>query len=149
MATCGCGDTKSRAKVLMGDGNTTFVMATVDGDGKPCMRWMGAFARDPENEWVIYSASFTGARKMQHIKANPNMQLMFAKPDFSEVATLVGAAEVVEAPDVKQLVWSAIPACAQYFSSPEGEDFGVIKFTTKCIELLAMSEQHEPYCVEV
>ena len=145
--SCGC-DIKSRVKALLGDGNVQFIMATVDADSKPCMRWMGAFARDPENPWVLYAASFSGARKMQQIAANPNMQLLFAKPDFSEVATLIGTAEAENSPEIKQLVWNAIPALAQYFTSPEGEDYGLIKFTTKCMELLAMQEQHEPYCVE-
>jgi general stress protein 26 len=146
---CGCGDVKARVKALLGDGNLTYAMSTVDAEGKPCTRWMGAFVWDSQNEWALYAASFSGARKMQQIKANPNMQLVFAKTDFSEVATLNGTAEIVDCLDTKKIVWDAMSACAEYFSSYDGEDFGVIKFTTKCVELLAMSEQHAPFCVEV
>ena len=146
--SCGC-DIKTRVKALLGDGNVQYVMATVDADGKPAMRWMGAFARDPENPWILYCASFSGARKMTQIAANPNMQLLFAKPDYSEVATLIGTAEVANCPEIKQLVWNAIPMLSQYFTSVEGEDFGVIKFTTKNMELLAMREQRTPLCAEV
>ena len=146
--SCGC-DIKSRVKALLGDGAAQYVMATVDAEGQPCMRWMGAFARDPENQWVLYAASFSGARKMQQIAANPNMQLLFVKPDFSEVATLIGAAEIETSPEIKQLVWNSIPMLSQYFTSVEGEDFGLIKFTTKRLELLAMQEQRTPFCVEI
>jgi general stress protein 26 len=145
--SCGC-DVKDRVKALLGDGKAPFVMATVDAEGKPCARWMGAFARDPENPWILYAASFSGARKMQQIALNPNMQLVFGKPDLSEVATLIGTAVAENSPEVKQLVWNAIPMLGQYFTSVDGEDFGVIKFTTKCMELLALQEQHEPYCIE-
>jgi general stress protein 26 len=146
--SCNCG-IKDRVQALLGEGNAQFIMATVDADGKPCMRWMGAFARDPGDPWVLYAASFSGARKMKQIAANPNMQLLFAKPDLSEVVTLIGTAEVEGSPEIKQLLWDAIPMLGQYFTSVEGEDFGIIRFTTKCMELLAMQEQHEPYCLEV
>lgn len=148
MQSCGC-DVKARAKALMGGGTVPFVMATVDADGKPCMRWMGAYCPDPNNEWILYSACFSGSRKTRQIAANCHMQLMFTSVDYSEVATLIGIAEKVDCPETKKLIWDTVPACADYFSAPDGEDFGVIKFTTKRLELLAMDEKPEPYRLDV
>lgn len=116
----------------------SFVLATVDQDGAPQVRWMGAvFAEGP---FTLYLAAGAESRKMAQIRGNAKSQLMFHADDFSKVATLSGTSEIVSDATLKQKVFAGIPAAAQYFSGPDDPNFGVIKFQPKKIEMLGLSE---------
>ena len=115
-----------------------FVLATVDQDGGPQVRWMGAFMlQDP---LVCYMAAGGQSRKIEQLKANPS---------FGRVATLSGTAEIVEDIDTKRRAWDAMPVCAKYFPGPDAPEFGLIKFVCERVELLAMAEAHEPFVAEL
>ena len=60
-----------------------------------------------------------------------------------------GQAEMESSPDKKKWVWQKIPASAEYFDSPESQDFGVIKFTARRIEFIGEKDQHAPEVVEL
>ena len=138
-----------RARVMMGNGSATFMMATVDGDGKPRMRWMGAIAQDPDDENTYYMASQSTARKVAQLTGNPATQLVFGEQDFSCIATVNGKSEMTQDMAIKRMVWDALPGAAQYFDGPESEGFGVIKFTAESIEVLCLSEGREPVRVDL
>ena len=124
-----------------------FVLATVDQDGGPQVRWMGAFMlQDP---LVCYMAAGGQSRKIEQLKANPRAQLMFQDESFGRVATLSGTAEIVEDIDTKRRAWDAMPVCAKYFPGPDAPEFGLIKFVCERVELLAMAEAHEPFVAEL
>ncbi len=127
----------------------SYVMATVDADGTPHMRWMGALARDPHDRKVGYLISSSKANKMRHLTANPATQLLFTAPEYEFIATLNGTSEAVTDQETRQMVWSAIPAAAQYFSGPDSEDFGVIRFTACCLEVRSTRESSGPVRVEL
>lgn len=116
----------------------SFVLATVDQEGAPQVRWMGAvFTEEP---FTLYLAAGAKSRKMTQIRGNAKSQLMFHADDFSKVATLSGTSEVVTDRALKQKVFAGIPGAAQYFSAPDDPNFGVIKFQPKKIEMLGLSE---------
>ncbi len=129
-------------------GNGSFVMATVDEEGCPQARWMGALAPDPARGGIFYMASFSRARKVAQIRSDPATQLLLNTTDYSCVVTLSGSCEMVDDPALKRQVWEALPGVAQYFSGPEGEDFGVIRFTAARAEILCLAESMEPVGVE-
>lgn len=138
-----------RVRAVMAAVKNVHVLATVDADGKPQMRWMGALAEDPATPWTFYLACGRDSRKMQQIAANSHAQLLFSKEDDWQVASLSGFAESVDNPEIRQLLWDTIPAMKNYYSGPEDPMMGIIKFRTECMELLAMNEQPEPYCFEM
>ena len=116
----------------------SFLFATVDGDGNPQVRWMGG--AHLEEPFTVYMACGAESRKMGQIAANPKSQLMFHSEDFSRVATLTGASEVVAGAEAKRQVFEGIAGAAQYFSGPDDPNFGAIKFTCRRVEMVGMSE---------
>jgi general stress protein 26 len=130
-------------RAIMQAVNNLHVLATVDAEGKPQMRWMGALVEDPNAPWTFYLACGKDSRKMAQIAANPRAQLLFTKQESWEVATLSGKAEAVDTPEARQLLWEACPPMRQYYSGVDDPSMGIIRFTTCCLELLAMAEGHE------
>jgi len=110
------------------------------------MRWMGAIAEDPQKPWIFYIACGKGSRKLQQLAVNSHAELLFTVQETWQVATLAGIGEEVDCPEVRRLLWEACPAMRQYYSGIDDPSMGIIKFTTHCLELLAMQEAHEPYC---
>lgn len=139
-------DIPDRVREVMAAVHNVNVLATVDGEGKPHMRWMGAIVEDPQQPWTFYLACHKASRKMKQLAANSNAQLLFSQTEEWLVATLSGHGESVDTPELRQLLWDAVPAMQKYYSGIDDPNMGLIKFTTKCVELLAMSEAHEPYC---
>ena len=60
------------------------------------------------------------------------------------MATVCGKAEAVDTPEARQLLWEACPPMRQYYSGVDDPSMGIIKFTTCCLELLAMADGMEP-----
>lgn len=142
-------DIPDRVRQVMAAVHNVHVLATVDAEGKPQMRWMGAVVEGPDAPWTFYLACGKNSRKMAQIAQNNHAQLLFSKEDDWQVATLSGTAEAVDTPAIRQLLWNAIPDMDKYYSGVDDPNMGIIKFTTRCLELLAMSEAHEPYCFEL
>lgn len=140
-------DIAERVRKVMETVQKVHVLATVDAEGKPHMRWMGAIVEDPEKPWTFYLACGKDSRKMRQLAANSNAQLLFSQMDDWLVATLSGTAQGVDTPQLRQLLWDAVPAMQKYYSGIDDPTMGIIKFTTSCLELLAMQERHEPYCL--
>lgn len=116
----------------------SFVLATVDGEGIPQVRWMGgAYVEEP---FTIYMACSAESRKMAEIASHASSQLMFQSEDRSRVATLTGRSEVVTEPEAKRRVFEGIAGASQYFSGPDDSNFGAIKFTCQRVEMLGMSD---------
>ena len=137
-----------KARELIAAGGS-FMLGTVDAQNRPRMRWMGALASDPGNELVRYMECGAQSRKMAELAANPAAQLVFSADDYSCVVTVDGVAGMVEDMATKKMVYEAIPASGDYFDSPESEAFGVIRFQATVIEVLCMSEGHEPVRIEM
>lgn len=138
-----------RVRKVMQAVHNVHILATVDGEGKPHMRWMGALVEDPDTPWTFYLACGKDSRKMHQIAENNHAELLFSKEDDWQVASLEGTAEKVDSPEIRKLLWETVPAMRQYYSGVDDPSMGIIKFKTKCMELLAMQEQHEPYCFEL
>jgi general stress protein 26 len=142
-------DIPDRVREVMQAVGNVHVLATVDAEGKPQMRWMGALVEDPDTPWTFYLACMAGSRKMQQLAANAQAQLLFTKQDDWQVATVSGTAEAVDCPEIRKLLWDTIPAMHTYYSAADDPKMAILKFTTKCMELLAMSEDHKVHCFEL
>lgn len=142
-------DTIERTRAIMAKVHNMHILATVDADGKPHCRWMGAVVEDPASPWTFYLACGKQSRKMSQIAANPNAQLVFSDQAKWEVATLTGTAEASEAAEPRQWLYDAIPMLKKYYGSPDDPKMGVIKFKATSLELLAMHENREPESLEL
>ena len=129
-------DLIERVKVAM--------FSTVDGD-RPCTRPMGAF-RISDNE--IWLATFNGSRKVQQVKANPNVSLCFMDRNLNH-ARLIGKARIVEDADSKNKLWDTVPEMGDYFKSAEDPAFVVIQVTVHTIEYLEHGPGQKPQEVEL
>jgi general stress protein 26 len=142
-------DTPERVREIMATAHNMHVLATVDAEGQPHCRWMGALVESPEAPWTFFLACGKTSRKMSQIAANPNAQLVFTNQAKWEVATLSGVAEACECAEARQLLWDAVPMLEKYYGGPDDAGMGVIKFRTRCLELLAMHENREPVCLDL
>jgi general stress protein 26 len=134
------------AKDLVRAGRS-FVLATVDSEGVPQVRWMGAaYLEEP---FVVYMAAGAESRKIGQMGSHPKSQLMFQTEDYSRVATLTGTCGVVEDVETKRRVFEGIPGAAQYFSGPEDATFAALKFECQRVEMLGMAEGMAPVSAEV
>lgn len=142
-------ETPDRVREVIKAVKSLHVLATVDAEGAPRMRWMGALLEDPDEPWTFYLACRVGSRKLQELEHNPHAQLLFSDMDRWQVASLSGTAAAVDSPELRQLLWDAVPAMQRYYSGVDDPKLGIIRFTTRCMELLAMHEAREPYCFEL
>jgi len=142
-------DTPDRVREVMESVKNLHVLATVDEDGKPRMRWMGALVEDPDEPWTFYLACGAESRKMAQIGQNPNAQLLFSQTDEWNVATLSGTAEASQDAEIRQMMWDSISAIHKYYEGPDDPKMGVIKFKTQSMELLARHERREPYHLDL
>ena len=89
-------EVKKAAKELVTKDGAVYVLATVDAENGPQMRYMGALVFEGDFEVLMVSSST--ARKVEQIAQNPRAQLLFASEDYKRVATLSGTA-TMDAPD--------------------------------------------------
>lgn len=138
-----------RVREIMEAVQRVHVLATVDSEGRPQMRWMGALVEDPKTPWTFYLACSSGSRKMQQIAANPHAQLLFTKQDDWQVASVSGEAEAVDSPELRQMLWEAVPVMSEYYKGPDDPAMAIIRFKACCGEVLSMQEGTAPARFEV
>ncbi len=136
----------SAAQELIRAGRS-FVLATVDSEGVPQVRWMGA--AHLEEPFDVYMAAGAASRKIGQMESHPQSQLMFQTEDYSRVATLTGTCEVVTDAETKRRVFEGIPGAAQYFSGPDDPNFAAIKFKCQRVEMLGMAEGMAPVSADL
>ena len=127
--------------------NRSFVLATVDQNKAPHIRWMGAAYM--EEPLTLYMATAATSRKVNQIEMNPKSQLMFKAEDFTRVATLTGDSSLVTDGELKHRVWDAMPEAHAYFSGPDDPVFGVIKFECRRLEVTGLVEGMIPASAEL
>lgn len=115
-----------------------FVLATVDANQAPCVRWMGDLVL--EEPMVVFMSAMKGSRKIDQIKANPSAQLMFQDEGFKIVVTLSGTCDLDDSAERRQQVWNAMPELGRYVSGPDDPDLAIIRFRTARIEVLGLEE---------
>ena len=125
-------------------GKGAFVYTTVDEQGCPRGRYMGALM---VKDGAIYMATFSESRKMQQIKGNPRSELIFATKGYKRVATLGGESWVEGSLELKKEFWDGNPSCKDYFSAYDAPEFGLIEFRPSSGEYLDLEVQHAPCAV--
>lgn len=88
------------------DGKRPGILATVDVDGRPQMRWMSSlsFKHLP----LLYSLTSPHSRKVEDIEENTVVNWMFFNEDNSVVVNLHGRARIIIDPQKLKEIWSEV-----------------------------------------
>ncbi len=90
----------------LADGNRPGALATIDREGKPHMRWMSTLSL--QEFPCLYALTSPVSRKVEHIRANPNVSWMFTTESSSMVINLSGTASIVTDKNVINRIWRVI-----------------------------------------
>lgn len=134
-------DAKAAILNLMNQKDQVFVLSSVDEQGRPQSRLMGAALLRPEN--VVYMATHSRARKVKQIEKNPNVQVVCWTSGYSGVATVSGLATMEPSPEARQEFWDAVPDCHTFFSGPDDPEFGLMRIQLTRGDYYARSEGDE------
>jgi len=89
------------------DDSQVAVLATVDPDGKPSMRWMtpAIISGRPASLFAVTAPNF---RKVVHLKKNADVEWMIQTRDLKRVVNITGRVNVVDNPSLKSEVLESI-----------------------------------------
>jgi general stress protein 26 len=124
------------AKKLAG-GERPGVLATVDEQGMPHMRWMATLSL---RDWpLLYTITSPASRKIQHIKRNPRVSWMFSNEEMNIIINLRGKARIATDVGKMQQVWKLLEDKSKaYFLSiaADGPGFAVIETEIEDIDCI-------------
>jgi pyridoxamine 5'-phosphate oxidase len=85
----------------------TAIFATVDGEGKPCMRWVTpAVLRGRTG--ALYFITYPGSEKVRQIAANPNAQWIFQTRALDRIIAVDGKVNVLDNPSIRSEVLEVV-----------------------------------------
>jgi general stress protein 26 len=112
----------------LADGKRPGILATVDENGVPQMRWMATLSL--HDFPLLYTITSPASRKIQHIKNNSNVSWMFSNEEMNVVVNIRGKARIVSDSGKMQRVWKMLEDKSKaYFLSinSDGPGFAVIE----------------------
>ena len=83
------------------------ILATVDPEGRPHMRWMTPGRVRGRNRY-LYAVTSPDFRKTSEIRANPSVEWMVQSLGLGEIVTVKGTMRMIDNPSVKAEVLEAI-----------------------------------------
>jgi general stress protein 26 len=112
----------------LADGKRPGILATVDEQGMPHLRWMATLSL---HDWpLLYTITSPTSRKVQHIKNNPNVSWMFSNEEMNIIVNIRGKARIESDSGKIQRVWKLLEDKSKaYFLSiaTDGPGFAVIE----------------------
>jgi len=102
-------DTRSMLAVLdrILDDSKVAVLATVDNEGRPRMRWMTP-ATKRGREGALYAVTAPEFAKVVEVTRHPQVEWMFQSKTLDEIVTVRGSMQVLDHPRTKAEVLEAI-----------------------------------------
>lgn len=113
-------------------------LATVTESGAPWVRYVMAVASE---DMIIRFSTFLGARKVSHIKNNPEVHLVCGvtvPENWSNYLQIEGTAEVTTDDDEKKAFWN--PILSEIFQGPEDPDYAIVKVIPSRIEFYSRED---------
>jgi len=135
-------EAKRRLLKVLGSDGFVCVLSTVDAEGRPQSRYMGALTI--EKGKIVYMSTYREARKVGQIRANPNVQILGSTEHFAEIVGVSGQAAIEESLAKKKAFWKAHPICATYFPGPDAPEFTLIKIALQSGEYTKTEESYAP-----
>ena len=89
------------------DDSKAAVLATVDGEGRPRLRWMTPAILNADSG-VIYAVTTPGSSKISDLQAHPQVEWMIQSKSLDEVAHIRGIISVIDNPALKMEVMAVL-----------------------------------------
>jgi general stress protein 26 len=90
----------------LADGNRCGILATVDEDGIPQVRWMATLSLKDFPH--LYALTSPTSRKIAHIHRNPRVSWMFTSEGNSMVVNMTGTASLITEKNEVNRIWRLI-----------------------------------------
>ena len=90
----------------LANGTRSGVLATVDGDGMPHLRWMATLSLNDFPH--LYALTSPTSRKIEHIYSNPHVSWMFTGESSSVIVNLCGTASILTEKSEVNRIWRMI-----------------------------------------
>ena len=121
----------------LADGKRPGVLATVDEQGMPHLRWMATLSL---HDWpLLYTITSPASKKIQHINKNPNVSWMFSNEEMNVIVNIRGKARIASDAGKMQRVWKMLEDKSKaYFLSiaADGPGFAVIETEIEDIDCI-------------
>ncbi len=121
------------SKVLL---DIPFATLSTVGEGPaPFTRWMSPIFLAGSLK-AVYSLVAPRSRKVAQIRANPNVTWVFNTPDFDEVITLRGTAQILDDAMLRAEIWEALPDKTRSFilNNDENLGFAILRTAVRSVE---------------
>jgi pyridoxamine 5'-phosphate oxidase len=89
------------------DDAKTALLATVDGEGRPHMRWLTPTTIRGRSG-ALYNVTAPNTQKLEQLRANPYVQWMIQTRALDKIVTLNGKINIVENPSIRTEVLEAV-----------------------------------------
>jgi general stress protein 26 len=117
------------ARIIV-DSSDSRTLITIDENEKPRARIMSPFP--PEEDWKIWLGTFPTSRKVQQIKKNPNVVVLYYDSDGYSYVNISGTARLVNEPDLKANYWKE--GWKRFYPDRE-KDYILIEVTPEQLEV--------------
>jgi general stress protein 26 len=117
------------------DGHHPGILATVDEDGRPAVRWMSTLAFDEFP--IFHTLTRPDSRKVAQIAKHPDVNWMFFNHNRSLILNLIGRARILsDIPTLKRIWKKVVDKSLPYFLDQytKGPGFVVVETAIKAIE---------------
>jgi general stress protein 26 len=112
----------------LADGTRPGILATVDEQGMPHVRWMATLSLQ---DWpLLYTITSPASNKVQHIAHHPSVSWMFSNEEMNVIVNIRGKARITTDAAKMQRVWKMLEDKSKaYFLSiaADGPGFAVIE----------------------
>jgi general stress protein 26 len=132
------------AKLLAKDDQPA-LLSTIGINGAPRSRYIGAFSIRDTGEFFLISMS--NANKIQEIRKNPRVQVIFSSKDCKRVLTLSGNASIVQDISLRRMIYEGRKPLELY--PVFNDDFGVIRFVPVHAEYLDINVSNNPVVIKM
>lgn len=121
----------------LADGKRPGILATVDEQGMPHMRWMATLSL---HDWpLLYTITSPASRKIRHIVKNPQVSWMFSNEEMNVIVNIRGKAQMTNDSSKMQRIWKLLEDKSKaYFLSiaSDGPGFAVIETEIQDIDCI-------------
>lgn len=130
---------------LLAKGTHPALLSTIGLDGGPRTRYIGEFRIRDTGEIFLISPST--ANKIQEIRKNPQVQVIFSSKDCKQVLTLSGSASILDDISLRLEIYEEKKSYELY---PVFNDyFGAIRFIPVKAEYLDVNVSNSPVVIKM
>ncbi len=104
------------------------VLATVDDQGHPCLRWMTPTLLHGRHG-ALFALTIPGSRKTRHLQWHPEVQWLLQTRSLSEIVSIHATAAVIDNPALRTEVFESLgPRLTTFWRvNPDRSDFVVLE----------------------